>query len=92
MPLSGLQFHSVAADDEKNLDDLTVAELRERASELEITGRSTMNKADLVQAVEDADAQIAQMNGDDDADSDSDSDADGSDTEDRPWRDSSGGQ
>jgi hypothetical protein len=38
--------------------DLTVAELRARAAELEITGRSSMNKEELRQAVADAEVQI----------------------------------
>lgn len=45
----------------KEIDDLTVAELRERASELEITGRSSMNKAELRQAVVDAEEQMAAL-------------------------------
>lgn len=32
-------------------EDWTVDELRERAAELEIEGRSTMNKADLIKAL-----------------------------------------
>lgn len=88
---------------EKNLDDMTVAELRGRASDLEITGRSSMNKDELRQAVGDAEEQTAMMksNGSaesssaeaaDSADSDSESTGVESDTpvEDRPWRDSSG--
>lgn len=79
---------------------MTVAELRERASELEITGRSSMNKEDLRQAVGDAEEQTAQMsssetptassNGSTEADSSEESgDSDSKpDTEDRPWRES----
>lgn len=89
----------MADESGKNLDDLTVAELRERASALEITGRSSMNKEELVQAVEDAEAQTAMMKSEDatassgaDADTEHDSDSESSDTtadtpvEDRPWR------
>jgi hypothetical protein len=54
----------VAAEDDTNLEDLTVADLRARASELDITGRSSMNKDDLVQAVADAEEQMARLNGD----------------------------
>lgn len=93
----------MAEDSDKNLDDLTVAELRDRASDLEITGRSTMKKEELRQAVADAQQQTAMMksNGSaesssaeaaDSTDSDSESTGVDSDTpvEDRPWRDSSG--
>ncbi len=88
----------MAEGSEKNLDDLTVAELRERASELELTGRSSMNKEELRQAVEDAEEQTAMMSSDDAAESgdetaegaDSDSESSGVDAdtpvEDRPWR------
>jgi hypothetical protein len=68
------------SESEKSLDEMTVAELRGRASELEITGRSSMNKEELLQSVQDADEQTAKM----EADSSS-SDADN----DRPWRKSS---
>ncbi|CAN5134097.1 hypothetical protein BH24ACT23_BH24ACT23_09560 [soil metagenome] len=44
-----------------NLEELTVADLRERASELEITGRSSMKKDELVTAVSDAEEQTAAM-------------------------------
>ncbi len=40
---------------------MTVADLRARASELEITGRSSMNKEELLQAVADAEEQTAMM-------------------------------
>jgi len=86
----------VAPDDEKSLDDLTVAELRERASDLEITGRSSMNKSELVEAIGDAEPQVARINGENGSSSaeaeDSDAHSEGSedsDAEDRPWRDSS---
>ena len=36
----------------KSLQDRTVAELRNRARELDIAGRSKMNKADLVKAIQ----------------------------------------
>ncbi len=36
---------------EKNLDDLSVAQLRERAARLEIPGRSGMNKSELAAAI-----------------------------------------
>jgi hypothetical protein len=48
---------TVAADEETedeeaaDLDDLTVAELREQAAEQDIEGRSGMNKAELVKAL-----------------------------------------
>ena len=38
----------MAEESEKSLEDLSVAELRERASELEITGRSSMSKGELL--------------------------------------------
>ena len=93
----GYSSNEVAADDEKSLDDLTVAELRERASALGITGRSSMNKEDLRQAVEDSEAQTAHMSADDGSSS-STAEAgssgagadDSSDADDRPWRESSG--
>ena len=53
---------------QNNVDEMTVAELRSRASELEITGRSSMNKAELRQAVIDADAQLAAIGGNGEAD------------------------
>ena len=53
---------------QKDVDEMTVAELRSRASELEITGRSSMNKSDLRQAVIDADAQLAAIGGNGHAD------------------------
>jgi hypothetical protein len=86
---AGYSFEDVAADDEKSLDDLTVAELRERASDLEITGRSAMNKAELVQAVQDAEGQTAQPHSGNGSSRDASDDS--SDAEDRPWRESSGG-
>lgn len=52
----------MAEEKGKSLDDMTVSELRQRASELEITGRSSMNKEDLVQAVKDGEAQTASLN------------------------------
>jgi len=67
----------MATESDKNLDEMTVAELRERASELEITGRSSMNKDDLLQAVEDAEEQTGSSGENTDTDSD---------TVDRPWR------
>jgi hypothetical protein len=60
-PSRRLQFQAVAEESEKSLDDMTVAELRERASALEITGRSSMNKDELLQSVKDADEQTATM-------------------------------
>ncbi|MDQ3571381.1 MAG: hypothetical protein M3383_00795 [Actinomycetota bacterium] len=39
-----------------NQDDLTVAELRKRAAKLEVSGRSSMNKAQLAAAVADAES------------------------------------
>jgi hypothetical protein len=75
----------VADESGKSLDDLTVAELRERASSLEITGRSSMNKEELRQAVEDAEGQTAFMSpGDESSKATSDSES-----KDRPWRQSS---
>ena len=49
---------------------MTVAELRERASAHEITGRSSMNKEDLLQSVKDAEEQTSK--GDSKSGSDSD--------------------
>lgn len=49
------------AEEGKNVDEMTVAELRERASELEITGRSSMNRDELLQSVKDAEEQTAMM-------------------------------
>lgn len=54
----------MAEDSEKNLNDMTVAELRERASALEITGRSSMNKEELLQSVQDAEEQTAMLESD----------------------------
>ena len=48
----------MAEESSKDVAELTVAELRSRASELEITGRSSMNKDELRQAVADAEVQI----------------------------------
>jgi len=88
----------VAEGSEKKLDDLTVAELRDRASSLEITGRSSMNKEELRQAVQDGETQTAMMHSDGTEaagtpDSGSDTESGESDSgtaaEDRPWRDSS---
>ena len=42
----------------KDIGEMTVAELRARASELEITGRSSMKKDELRQAVIDAQEQL----------------------------------
>ena len=50
----------MAEEPSKDVNELTVSELRARASELEITGRSTMNKAELRQAVIDADIQLGE--------------------------------
>ena len=38
-------------DEYETLDDLTVAELRERARDAEVDGRSGMNKAELIDAL-----------------------------------------
>ena len=67
-------------ESEKSLDEMTVAELRERASELEITGRSSMSKDELVQSVKDAEEQTAMLeangsNGSSSSQSESESDA-----------------
>lgn len=51
----------MAEENPNNFDEMTVAELRERASKLEITGRSSMNKDDLLQSVKDAEEQLAMM-------------------------------
>jgi hypothetical protein len=40
---------------------MTVSELRDRAAELEITGRSSMNKDELLQSVRDAEEQTAML-------------------------------
>ena len=90
---AGLQF-VVVAEEDKSLDEMTVAELRERASELEITGRSSMNKDELVQSVKDAEEQTAMLKansgsgGSSRADAEADSDASDS-PEEKPWRESS---
>jgi hypothetical protein len=55
----------MADDSHRDVADMTVAELRARASELEITGRSSMNKEELRQAVIDAEAQTAGADPDD---------------------------
>jgi hypothetical protein len=80
----------MASDREQNLDDMTVAELRDRASELEITGRSSMNKDELRQAVADAEEQIAHLgsNGASSGEAGAASDSDSA-GEDRPWREDS---
>lgn len=75
----------MAEESDKNLDELTVAELRERASEMEITGRSTMNKSELRQAVADAEEQTANLR---ETSSSSDS-SESSSSESRPWKSSS---
>ena len=49
----------MAEEPRKNVADMTVTELRARASELEITGRSAMNKDELHQAVADAEVQLS---------------------------------
>ena len=94
----------MAEESEKSLDEMTVAELRQRASALEITGRSSMNKAELRQAVEDAEEQTAMLKADssgghsestkaESSDSEStraeSSDSESSDADERPWRESS---
>jgi Rho termination factor, N-terminal domain len=48
----------VAEEPGKRVAEMTVAELRARASELEITGRSAMKKDELRQAVADAEVQL----------------------------------
>jgi hypothetical protein len=55
---------TVTEESEKSLDDMSVADLRERASALEITGRSTMNRDELLQSVKDAEEQTARMDSD----------------------------
>lgn len=60
------------AEERNDGADLTVAELRARASELEITGRSTMNKDELRQAVADAEVQMQEWAPPDDSDSPAD--------------------
>ena len=49
------------AEEGKNADEMTVSELRDRAAELEITGRSSMSKDELIQSVKDAEEQTAMM-------------------------------
>lgn len=60
----------MAEESREDIDQMTVSELRARASELEITGRSSMNKEELRQAVADAEDQLgiaqASSNGDSD--------------------------
>ena len=48
----------MAEEPRKDVPDVTWAELRARASELEITGRSSMSKAELHEAVADAESQL----------------------------------
>ncbi len=48
----------MAEEPGKDVADMKVAELRARAAELEITGRSTMKKDELRQAVADAEVQL----------------------------------
>jgi hypothetical protein len=43
-----------AADDADELEELTVAELRDQASELDIEGRTNMRKQELIAAIRDA--------------------------------------
>jgi Rho termination factor, N-terminal domain len=52
---------AVSEESEKNLEEMTVSELRDRAAELEITGRSAMNKEELLQSVRDAEEQTAML-------------------------------
>jgi hypothetical protein len=74
------------AENEKSLDELNVAELRARASELEITGRSSMNKDELLQAVKDAEEQTGRL----ETRSGEQTSSEGSDQgEEKPWRESS---
>ena len=47
----------MAEEPRRDIDELSVSELRTRASELEITGRSSMNKDELRQSVADAEEQ-----------------------------------
>ena len=42
-----------------NLNDLTVDELQDLAAEADISGRSTMNKAELVEALSDTEEDVA---------------------------------
>lgn len=87
---SGGYSSLMASEHDQNLDEMTVADLRERASELEITGRSSMNKDELRQAVADAEEQTAHLRSNgassDDAGAESGS---GSEGNDRPWREDS---
>jgi hypothetical protein len=53
----------VAEEPRKDIDQMTVAELRTRASELEITGRSSMKKEELRQVVADAEEQLGLAGG-----------------------------
>ncbi len=51
----------MAEESAKSPDEMTAAELRERATALEITGRSSMDKDELLQSVRDAEEQTAMM-------------------------------
>lgn len=53
-PLRGDQAPGGAEVKTEALEDLTKADLQERAAELDVSGRSSMTKDELVEAIEEA--------------------------------------
>lgn len=54
--LEVLEFSPEEEEDEEEDHEMSKAELMERAAELEIVGRSSMNKEELAAAIEEAEA------------------------------------